>query len=279
MRFYKCVSILNPLRSRGGMGAPRASAVGRIWKRRLSQGLPVSTVHGRKRFYKGTGVRECDGNRFEVTLDGRPVKTPRRNQLAVRTKALAQGIANEWDLQDAVIVPATMPLMELACTTIDTTRNRRDAAQLEMLRFLRTDTVLFPGDVQETNPALVKLQQEHWDPLVEWMNGTFGKVHRCTDVTMPPQPESTVDSVKSFLKEVDEWDLTALESLTAGCKSIIIPLALYHGFINVEQAVHAARVEEEHQVNQWGLVEGNHDVDRASLIGQIASCSYFLKCN
>jgi len=101
--------------------------------RRLSQvssGMPVSTVHGRKRFFQEVGVRNSAGG-FEVTLDGRAIKTPLRNQLELPTMTLAQGIANEWDMQEKVIIPATMPLMELACTAIDTTGDRRVTSQME----------------------------------------------------------------------------------------------------------------------------------------------------
>lgn len=109
------------------------------------------------------------------------------------------------------------------------------------------------------------------------MRETFGQVHECTNLGIPPHPEDTNEKVNSFLSNLDPWELSAVESLTSGCKSIILPLAIYHGVVNVEGAVQAARVEEEHQVSQWGLVEGGHDVDRAQLIAQVAAATFFLK--
>lgn len=41
-------------------------------------------------------------------------------------------------------------------------------------------------------------------------------------------------------------------------------LAVLHGKMNVEDACTASRLEEESNVENWGLVEGGHDVDRAN---------------
>ena len=44
----------------------------------------------------------------------------------------------------------------------------------------------------------------------------------------------------------------------------------------MKQAFDAARVEEDVQIEEWGLVEGNHDVDKANLLTQIAAASMLL---
>ncbi|MES1155395.1 MAG: ATP12 family chaperone protein, partial [Pseudorhodoplanes sp.] len=63
----------------------------------------------RKRFYEKAGVTR-NGDFFEVTLDGKPVRTPARNPLAAPTRELAQAIADEWQAQTDLIDPAAMPL-------------------------------------------------------------------------------------------------------------------------------------------------------------------------
>ncbi len=92
-----------------------------------TKSTPVSVINrGRKRFFKHACVVDVDmlpdSNRckqFTVALDNRPIKTPCGVQLTVNTKTLAQAVANEWDMQDDYIVPATMPLTTLSCTAID----------------------------------------------------------------------------------------------------------------------------------------------------------------
>lgn len=44
------------------------------------------------------------------------------------------------------------------------------------------------------------------------------------------------------------------------CKSLVIALALVGRFIDFEQAKIASRVEEEFQIEIWGVVEGGHDM-------------------
>ena len=59
-------------------------------------------------------------------------------------------------------------------------------------------------------------------------------------------------------------------------KSVVISLALLHRFIDMDQAVAAARVDEEYNIDMWGLVEGGHDVDRANVSVQVATASTLL---
>lgn len=239
----------------------------------------ATSYRGRKRFYKKAvaSVDPEDPSKNYVELDGRRLRTPHRHILELPTEALAHGIAHEWDLQKTEIQPTAMPLMTMACTAIDTTESRRPIIVEELLRFLSTDTVLFPGDPEEAEAALLDLQEDMWSPLVEWMEERFGKVNVCQHLKIPPHPKETVANVEAYLQNLDPWTLTAIENLTSGCKSIIIPLALQHGKIDARTAIKASRVEEEHQLNAWGLVEGGHDVDRAHTVAQVAAGAVFLR--
>ena len=76
---------------------------------------------------------------------------------------------------------------------------------------------------------------------------------------------------------MDDWRLSALESLTATCRSLVIALAAASGRISPEAALIAARVEEEYQAEVWGMVEGGHDVDRADHRARIAGAVAFLR--
>ncbi|GBG26716.1 ATP synthase mitochondrial F1 complex assembly factor 2 [Hondaea fermentalgiana] len=234
---------------------------------------------GRKRFYKrAEAVQGADEpDKYYVELDGRKLRTPYRQLVELPTEALAHGVANEWHLQKEEIQPSSMPLMTMACTAIDTTEMRRPIVVEELLRFLSTDTVLFPGHPDETEANLVDMQEDMWSPLVEWMGERFGPVNVCEHLRIPPHPEATTKAVEDYLQNLDPWTLTGIENLTSGCKSLIIPLALHHGKIDVKTAIKASRVEEEHQLTAWGLVEGGHDVDRANTISQVAAGAVFLR--
>jgi ATP synthase mitochondrial F1 complex assembly factor 2 len=81
------------------------------------------------------------GNWFGVTLDGRILKTPMGQTLSLPSQHLAYAIAAEWDAQKKVLKPSQMPLMTLACTSLDQAATHPDAYRKEALRYLPNDTV------------------------------------------------------------------------------------------------------------------------------------------
>ena len=78
-----------------------------------------------KRFYKDVSVAPAPGG-FAVLLDGKPVKTPARNELRLPTRALAEAVAAEWRGQGETVQAATMPLLRLSNTAIDGVAVHRD---------------------------------------------------------------------------------------------------------------------------------------------------------
>ena len=62
-----------------------------------------------KRFYTDVSIAEHEGG-FAITLDGKMVRTPARQVLAVPTEALAQLVASEWQAQGEEINPVSMRL-------------------------------------------------------------------------------------------------------------------------------------------------------------------------
>ncbi len=49
------------------------------------------------------------------------------------------------------------------------------------------------------------------------------------------------------------------------------------GKLGVDAGLAAARLEEELQIGEWGLVEGGHDIDIADLRVRVAAPSVFLR--
>ena len=59
-------------------------------------------------------VGEAAGGQYALTLDGRGARTPGRNPLAAKSRALMLKVAAEWERQRETIEPADMPLTRLA---------------------------------------------------------------------------------------------------------------------------------------------------------------------
>ena len=94
------------------------------------------------RFWQKVTVRESDedvslasrrsvpgdsSGSWEVLIDNRVLRTPKRESMRVPTRGLALSLAGEWAQQDKYIQPAQMPLTTLVVTTIDNTALNREA--------------------------------------------------------------------------------------------------------------------------------------------------------
>ena len=91
-----------------------------------------------KRFWKDVAVVE-EGGGWEITLDGRPVRTPARALLALPAKALADAIAEEWRSTGEEVDPRAMPLTGLANAAIDRVAPDPAAVAAGIARYAEAD--------------------------------------------------------------------------------------------------------------------------------------------
>ncbi|KAI0048535.1 ATP12-domain-containing protein [Auriscalpium vulgare] len=215
-----------------------------------------------KRFWKTVGI-ETRGDVLAVTLDTRPLKTPSGKPLLVpqSKRLVATLIATEWENQETLIKPHALPMTSLAARAVDAMEDEatRSAVRASLLRYLDTDTVCFFQDYPD---PLVRLQQEHWEPLIGWVREEFDvELHTSESVMFRTQPEETKAKLDAVLKDFDQWQMAAMERAVYTTKSFIIGLALVLKRINAEQAARAAQVEVSSQIERWGEVEDSHDVD------------------
>lgn len=63
--------------------------------------------------------------------------------------------------------------------------------------------------------SLVKLQKEHWDPLLEWARGTFDvEIHVHRSVLFHSQPERTRRTLGNVLAQMDPWEMAGASWVT-----------------------------------------------------------------
>src|SRR5271154_6491991 len=117
-----------------------------------------------KRVYTRVETCPADGG-WGIALDGRPMRTPARNELVLPSEALAAAIAAEWDAQREEIRPGTMPLTRLAATAIDRTAAQRDLIVAETANYADTDLVCYRAGHP---PALAARQHAVWQDLIDW---------------------------------------------------------------------------------------------------------------
>ena len=66
-----------------------------------------------KRFWTEARAEPAEGG-FAVHLDGRAVRTPAKAPLVVPSRAMAEAIAAEWQAQETVVDPRSMPVTRSA---------------------------------------------------------------------------------------------------------------------------------------------------------------------
>lgn len=202
-----------------------------------------------KRFYKQAAAGEHEGG-LTVLLDGRPVRTPQRTLLQLPGPALAAAVAAEWQAQGDEIVPASMPLTQLASTALDRVGPQIGAVAGEIAKFAETDLLCYRAEEPE---SLVRAQHEAWSPLLAWAEETFGARLVVTHAITPiPQPADAIARLQAAIAALGAFPLTALSSATAVTGSAVIALALVHGRITGNEAADAAQVDERDQMRRWG---------------------------
>ncbi|CAM9739685.1 unnamed protein product [Ascophyllum nodosum] len=252
-------------------------------------------VKGRRRFYKAVTIRQKEGAPppegvaasdespapsplWEVLLDDRVLKTPARRPLQFDSLELAMAVAAEWDAQvtEKGLEPALMPLMALASTAIDQVALDPERSISTCLKYLPTDTVCFLAP--DPDPVITRKQRQLWSPLRKWSDEALGiRVSTTTEIHRKPQhPPEALSRARGVLESMDELSLAAVQSVTMECKSLLIALALAFRETTVEKAFDAARLEEEYNVDRWGMIEGGHDMDRANTNLTLSAASTLL---
>lgn len=240
-------------------------------------------IKGRRRFFEEVAVREVEPDGFEITLDGRALKTPNRNALIFQSQRLARAVALEWDHQgvetglgmESGIEPASMPLMSLTATWMDVTTANMDVTTANVLRYLQTDSACYFAEKQMR--ILVGRQREHFLPLHDWLREDFNIELATTDtLNKLPHPPASIARMVTLVEALDPAALTALQCATMEAKSLVMGLAVVLGRMTPKEAEVASRLEEEFQMEQWGLVEGGHDLDIAANKVSLNSAAVFL---
>lgn len=264
---------------------------------------------------------------YTVTLDGRSLRTPLGQPLCLPSEGLAHAIAVEWNAVSSAIVPLQMPLMTLACTTLDQVVSSSSSVQTyrtHCLQYLHTDTVGYWADPVEDR-VLYGRQQSAWKDLYTWIvnefaaglpppgqvtgmdhGALFGRRFNTTDTTTPSErrndpatasstgetkytgrglahDDRVIEAAHAWVESLDAWHTTCLYVACAEAKSFWIAASLMMNStsttatttttMDAKQAQIAARVEEEFNIEAWGLVEGQHDYDRLNSAVQLQAVS------
>jgi chaperone required for assembly of F1-ATPase len=205
----------------------------------------------RKRFYARAGVAQApDG--FAVVLDDKPIRTPSGRAVAAPSLQIAEGIAAEWEAQQEFIDPMTMPLTRLANSVVNGVVDQVEAVAEDIAKYFGSDLLFYRAGYPE---ALVAREAEHWDPVLFWAADTLGAHFILAEgIVHVRQPDAAVAAARAALPR-DAWSVAALHVVTTLTGSALLALALLRGRLDPDQVWKAAHVDEDWNIEKWGVDE------------------------
>lgn len=226
-----------------------------------------------KRFYKTVAVAPAAEGGFNVTLDGRTLKSPAKKTFALPTKTLADAVAEEWSAQGDNVQPSSMLLTQLASTAVDRVGAERDAIVDGTAAYAGTDLLCYRA---EEPPSLVERQAKAWQPLLDWATLRFDAPLIVQTGLMPvAQNPQALNAFRAAVEAYDDWRLSALQTATSACGSLVVALALLEGKLSADEAFDVSQIDETFQIEKWGEdAEATHR--RANLRADIVACRRFV---
>ena len=105
------------------------------------------------------------------------------------------------------------------------------------------------------------------------------RIHVSSSLQGPTQDAEVVRRVGKSVRAMDAWRLAAFNSLAFASKSVVIATCAVRSpeTVGIVEVMKAARVEEEIQIERWGLVEGGHDMDIGDLRVRVSSAMVYLR--
>ena len=205
-----------------------------------------------KRFWKSVTVAACEGG-YTVRLDARPVKTPGKALLVVPTQALALAIAAEWDAQQGLVRPDTMPFTRAANSALEKVAPQFDEVVRLLAAYGETDHLCYraSGPVE-----LIARQTAAWDPVLEWcataLNAPLLAVAGVMHIAQAPASTARLHDMTAAMTP---FQIAAFHDLVGLSGSLVLAFAVIHGRLAPAQAWSLSRIDEVWQAEVWGRDE------------------------
>jgi chaperone required for assembly of F1-ATPase len=205
----------------------------------------------RKRFYAHAGVVDApDG--LAITLDDKPVRTSSGRPLVAPTREIGDAIVTEWDSQKEFIDPLTMPLTRFANSVLDAVVDRVEAVTDDIAKYLGSDLLFYRAGHPE---ALVAREAALWDPVVFWAADALGAHFILAEgIVHVRQPDSAIAAARAALP-ADPWSIAAVHMVTTLTGSALLALAMLRDVLDSDQVWAAAHVDEDWNIEKWGVDE------------------------
>lgn len=185
-----------------------------------------------------------------VRLDGRPVKTPTGNMLALPTQKMADAVVAEWEAVEKTVNPAVMPVTGFANAAIDRIAPDRAGFAAAIAAYGETDLFCYRATAGE---ALAERQALIWDPWLSWAQQRYGISFIVIEGIMhQPQPLATLESLRGIVAARGTFELAAMAKLAHLSGSLVATLAVIERAGTAGDIWTASCLDELWQEELWG---------------------------
>ena len=205
-----------------------------------------------KRFWKTVSV-ETESAGYAVALDGRRVKTPAKTPLTVPTAALAEAIAAEWDAQEEVVNPLSMPNTRSANAALDKVTPQFAEVADMLAEYGDSDLLCYRAESPE---GLVARQSDAWDAALDWAATALGaRLKPRSGVLHAPQDGEALRVLRSQVHEMSAFQLAAFHDLVGLSGSLVLGFAAAQRWRSLDEIWTMSRIDEHWQAELWGADE------------------------
>lgn len=202
-----------------------------------------------RRFWKEVTLEPTSFG-LAVRLDGRPVKTPTGNVLALPTQKMADAVVAEWAAVEKTLNPILMPITGFANAAIDRIAPDRAGFAAAIAAYGETDLFCYRAAVGE---ALAERQAEIWDPWLHWAQEHYSISFVIVEGIMhQPQPSRTLETLRAVVAARGTFELAAMAKLAHLSGSLIATLAVIERAGSADDIWNASCLDELWQEELWG---------------------------
>lgn len=191
-----------------------------------------------------------EGGFYVICRGDQPLATPAQHPYALPNQALAQAVADEWRAQGEKIVPASMPMTQLASTALDIVAKDRDQLMRQILSYATTELLCHRADHP---PELAARQNKLWQPYIDWCALRYKALLNVGTGIMPiAQTAEALGALHDGVAAYDDFMLAGLSHAVDVSGSLVLGLALAERVHSATDIFMAAELDASFQTLQWG---------------------------
>ncbi len=206
----------------------------------------------RERYWKNVRKEKQNNDLFLIYLDEVRLKSDQGNDIKL-PEQLADEIVREWSKDGKISTIKNSFFTKFCFSATDTTEQQREFVLNRLVDYGNCDPICYIA----SEPIKLHLKQEKlYGPLIDWVEKFLSiKLNIGTGLLFIEQPPINADIIKKYLKEFDNFHLTAIHELTKSLGSLFTCIAIYKNVVSPDLAWEVANVEDNFRIEVWGEVE------------------------